>query len=260
MPDYTSPGTIQNKVLPVCCSSISVVVTGVFLNELLRPLTGLSDFCSLSSSSRSQLRSKESPFHWPPLTVLSIPLHTLPGLHGNSGSIEEDEADGELGSVECWGTSHRGLSLLDSQPSGAPLSRGCSHCGATREEDGWVVTVFCMGAGCSTCCLWERGSSEAGRSKEFLCVDERWAEDETPTGVIGGSGVCDFSCTSIIARLAVSNGCEFKLWCRWELLPSPPFLSSCRWGLTPRKLCPEDTGLENKESETWKSWRSIGVL
>lgn len=145
-----------------CCSSICLAVSGVFRNELLRPLMGLSVFCSLNSSSRSQPRSRESPFHWPPFTVLSTPMHTRPGLQGSSGSIED--ADGDFGSAECWGTSHRGFSLLASQPSGAPLFSGCSHCGATREEDGWVVTVCSMGAGCSTCCLRESGSSEADRS------------------------------------------------------------------------------------------------
>lgn len=84
-------------------------------------------------------------------------------------------------------------------------------------------------------------------------------EDETPTGegVMGGSSVCDPSCTSIMAWSAASDGCGFELW---VLLPSPPFLFSWHWGLEPPRLCPEDTGLENKESETWKSWRSIVVL
>lgn len=77
---------------------------------------------------------------------------------------------------------------------------------------------------------------------------------------MGGSGEWDFSGMSIIARPAVSDDCEFKLWCRWITLPCPPFQFSWRWGLTPRRLCPEDTGLENKESEAWKSWRSTVVL
>ncbi len=65
---------------------------------------------------------------------------------------------------------------------------------------------------------------------------------------------------SVIAWPAASDGCGFELRCRWVLLPSPLFLSSWRWGLAPLRLYPEDTGLENKESETWKSWRSIVVL
>lgn len=239
-----------------CCSSVCLLVTVVFRNELLRPLTGLSGFGSPSSSSRSQLRSRELAFHGPPLVVLSMPLHTRPGLQGRSGSMEEDETEEGLGSADCWGTSHRGLSLLTSQPSGAPLFNGCSHWGATREDDGWVVTVCSIGTGCSTCCLRERGSSGADMSKEFLCVEER-REDETPTGegVMGGSSVCDLSCMSITAWPAASDGCRFEL-----LLPSAPFQFSWHWGLEPPRLCPEDTGLENTESDTWKSWRSIVVL
>lgn len=82
---------------------------------------GLSGLGSpLRSSSRSQLRSKELAFQGPPFTLFSTPLHTLPGLQGRSGSIEADD----LGSAEFWGTSHRGFSLLASQPSGAPLFKG----------------------------------------------------------------------------------------------------------------------------------------
>ena len=118
-----------------------------FLAELLRPLTGLSwAGRSPSSSSRSGLRSRESPLHWPPFRLRSTPLHTLPGLQDSSGSTEEEEggATGGLGSADCWGTSHRGRSLSrpPSQPSGAPLHRGCSHWGVlAEEEEGWVVTV-----------------------------------------------------------------------------------------------------------------------
>lgn len=72
---------------------------------------------------------------------------------------------------------------------------------------------------------------------------------------MGGSNEWDFSCISIMAWPAASNGWGFELWCRSTL-----FLSSWRWGLAPRKLCPDDKGLENTESDTWKSWRSIVVL
>lgn len=164
-----------------------------------------------SSSSRSQLRSKELVFQGAPFTLFSAPRHTLPGLQGRSGSIEAGEAEG-FGSVEFWGTSHRGFSLLASQPSGAPLFNGCSHWGATREEDGWVVTVCSNGANCSTWCLRERGSSEAIRSKEFLCVEERRLEAEIAKGeeIMGGSNERDLSSMSIIVWPVDSGDCRFE--------------------------------------------------
>lgn len=242
-----------------CCSSVCLLVTAVFRNELLRPLMGLSGFGSpLRSSSRSQLRSKELVFHGPPFTLFSTPLHTLPGLQGRSGSIEADDAE-DLGSVEFWGTSHRGFSLLASQPSGAPLFNGWSHWGATREEDGWVVTVCSNVANCSTCCLRGRGSSEAKGSKEFLCVEERRLEDETANGeeIMGGSKVRDLSSMSTIVWPVESDDCRFG---RWVLLTSTPLLVSKHWELALPRLCLEDTGLENKESNSWKSFRSTVVL
>lgn len=219
---------------------------------------GLSGFGSpLRSSSRSQPRSKELAFHGPPFTLFSTPLHTLPGLQGRSGSMEADEEE-DLGSAEFWGTSHRGFSLLASQPSGTPLFKGWSHWGATR-EDGWVVTVCSNGANCSTCCLRESGSSEAMRSKELLCIEERRVEDETAPGeeIMGGSKVRDLSSMSIIVWPVDSNDCRFE---RWGLPTSTPFLVSMHWELALPRLCLEDTGLENRESKSWKSFRSIVVL
>lgn len=169
--------------------------------------------------------------------------------------MEEDE--GDFGSVDCWGTSHSGLSLEVSQPSGAPLFMGCSHCGVTRDEEGWVVTI------CVTCCLRHRGSSEVDRSKEFLCEEGRRAGEESPRGEEEIGGNCTFVC-SCMSTIAVSDVCRFRLRYIWglllQLLTSAPVRSSCRCGLTPRRLCPEETGLENKESEAWKSLRSMVVL
>lgn len=250
---------VDNVAVLKCCSSVCLLATAVFRNELLRPLMGLSGFGSpLRSSSRSQPRSTELVFHGPPFTLFSTPLHTLPGLQGRSGSIEADEAE-DLGSVEFWGTSHRGFSLLASQPSGTPLLKGWSHWGATREEDGWVVTVCSNGANGSTWCLRESGSSEAMRSKEFLCVEERRVEDKAANGVeiMGGSKVRDLSSMSIIVWPVESEDCWFE---RWVLLTSTPFLVSKHWELALPRLCLEDTGLENKESNSWKSFTSIVVL
>lgn len=86
-----------------CCSPACRLLTAALLNELLRPLTGLSGFGSPNSSIRSQLMSSELVFHVAPFTGLSPPRHTRPGLQGRSGSIEEEvvETEGIFGSAEC---------------------------------------------------------------------------------------------------------------------------------------------------------------
>lgn len=75
-----------------------------------------------------------------------------------------------------------------------------------------MVTVCSKSANCSTWCLRERGSSEAIRSKELLCVEERRLEDDTANGeeIMGGSNVRDLSSMSIIVWPGESDDCRFE--------------------------------------------------